>query len=147
MRRAAFLLPFAMGLCPAAALAAVHADGGDSGAVSRAAFAAVTGRGDDPSPAFAADAGSIRPLAIGGSMDGHRFADGGISGVRSAGSDRPGSSVEVKSTMISRLPEPATWAMMVAGFGLAGYALRRRIRASERRFTERMRRIAEGRDA
>ena len=29
----------------------------------------------------------------------------------------------------SAVPEPATWAMMITGFGLAGTALRRRNRA------------------
>ena len=30
------------------------------------------------------------------------------------------------ATPVSAVPEPATWAMMIAGFGLAGSALRRR---------------------
>ncbi|MBB6505626.1 hypothetical protein F4693_002621 [Sphingomonas endophytica] len=34
----------------------------------------------------------------------------------------------------SAVPEPTTWAMMVAGFGLAGFALRRRSRAAAVRF-------------
>lgn len=32
----------------------------------------------------------------------------------------------VKLTFLSPVPEPATWAMMITGFGLAGSALRRR---------------------
>ena len=31
---------------------------------------------------------------------------------------------------VSAVPEPATWAMMIAGFGLAGAALRRRSKAA-----------------
>ncbi|MDP1025886.1 PEPxxWA-CTERM sorting domain-containing protein [Sphingomonas sp. KR1UV-12] len=44
----------------------------------------------------------------------------------------------------SRLPEPATWAMLMIGFGATAALIRRRIRLSEARFTERMRRIAAG---
>ena len=42
------------------------------------------------------------------------------------------------------VPEAATWAMMIAGFGLVGYAVRRRIRASEAAFDARIKQIAEG---
>ncbi len=41
------------------------------------------------------------------------------------------------------LPEPATWAMLIFGFVLVGAAVRRRIAASEARFTAEIRRIAE----
>jgi hypothetical protein len=34
------------------------------------------------------------------------------------------------SNNISAVPEPATWAMMISGFGMAGAALRRRVRTS-----------------
>lgn len=47
-------------------------------------------------------------------------------------------------TTQSRLPEPATWAMVISGFLLVAAVIRRRIRLSEARFTERMRRIAAG---
>ena len=42
------------------------------------------------------------------------------------------------------IPESATWAMMIAGFGLVGFALRRRVRASEAAFDARIKRIADG---
>lgn len=42
------------------------------------------------------------------------------------------------------LPEPATWALLMAGFAMTAGVVRRRIRVSEARFTEKMRRIAEG---
>jgi hypothetical protein len=44
----------------------------------------------------------------------------------------------------SRLPEPATWAMLIAGFAIIAAVVRRCIRVSERRFTEQVRRIAAG---
>ena len=44
----------------------------------------------------------------------------------------------------ARLPEPATWGMLVTGFGLIGWLARRHQRRSERAFTERLRRIAAG---
>lgn len=50
----------------------------------------------------------------------------------------------VSRTGPARLPEPATWAMLVMGFGLIGSLARRRHRRSEAAFTERMRRIAAG---
>jgi len=44
----------------------------------------------------------------------------------------------------SRLPEPATWAMLLSGFVVMAAMIRRRIRLSEASFTERVRRIATG---
>lgn len=46
-----------------------------------------------------------------------------LEGVQLEGSTRPGQTVNYSYT-ISVVPEPATWAMMIAGFGLAGTALR-----------------------
>jgi hypothetical protein len=40
------------------------------------------------------------------------------------------------------VPEPATWAMMILGMGAVGYAMRRRIKASEVSFTNKVRAIA-----
>jgi hypothetical protein len=40
------------------------------------------------------------------------------------------------------VPEPATWAMMIVGMGAVGYAMRRRIKASEVNFTNKVRAIA-----
>ncbi|WP_375420719.1 PEPxxWA-CTERM sorting domain-containing protein [uncultured Sphingomonas sp.] len=43
---------------------------------------------------------------------------------------------------VAPVPEPSTWAMMLAGFALVGVAMRRAIRTSEQRFTDKVRRIA-----
>ena len=45
---------------------------------------------------------------------------------------------------VSAVPEPATWAMMLVGFGAVGVTMRRRVRRSEQDFTAKMRRIASG---
>jgi hypothetical protein len=42
------------------------------------------------------------------------------------------------------VPEPATWGMMILGFGVAGAAMRRRVRASEVRFNAKIKSISEG---
>lgn len=42
------------------------------------------------------------------------------------------------------VPEPASWALMVAGFGAVGYAMRRAVRRSDIRFDDRIRRITAG---
>ncbi|WP_293971765.1 PEPxxWA-CTERM sorting domain-containing protein [Sphingomonas sp.] len=39
-----------------------------------------------------------------------------------------GSNINVLSTPVSRVPEPATWAMFIGGFGLVGGAMRRQRR-------------------
>lgn len=39
----------------------------------------------------------------------------------------PGQSITASATLPSAVPEPATWAMMLFGFGAAGIALRRRV--------------------
>jgi hypothetical protein len=43
---------------------------------------------------------------------------------------------------VAAVPEPATWAMMIFGFGLIGFAMRRQVKASETNFTNKMRAIA-----
>jgi hypothetical protein len=43
-----------------------------------------------------------------------------------------GSNVELLSTPVPQVPEPATWAMFIGGFGLIGAAMRRRQRVSVR---------------
>ncbi len=45
---------------------------------------------------------------------------------------------------IAAVPEPAGWATMILGVGLLGGVLRRRIRQSEARFAEKLRRIEAG---
>lgn len=50
-------------------------------------------------------------------------------------------------TIASRLPEPATWVLMILGFGAIGGAMRFHIRRSEARFTAKLRRIAAGETA
>jgi hypothetical protein len=43
---------------------------------------------------------------------------------------------------VSPVPEPSSWALMLAGFALVAVAMRRAIRTSEQRFTDKVRRIA-----
>ncbi len=49
-----------------------------------------------------------------------------------------------RPAFIAHLPEPATWAMLIIGFGAIGALVRRRFRLSEERFNERIRRITSG---
>lgn len=44
----------------------------------------------------------------------------------------------------SAVPEPATWAMMLIGFGAVGFAMRRAKAAADDRFEDRVRRLAAG---
>lgn len=55
-----------------------------------------------------------------------------LEGVQLEGATRPGQSVNYSYT-ISVVPEPATWAIMIAGFGLAGTSLRSARKVSTRR--------------
>lgn len=55
------------------------------------------------------------------------FSAGGLNTLTIAGI--AGASASYSGTInytVSAVPEPATWGMMIAGFGIAGYALRRR---------------------
>ncbi|GAA3717288.1 hypothetical protein GCM10022268_27090 [Sphingomonas cynarae] len=45
---------------------------------------------------------------------------------------------------MSHVPEPATWAMLMIGFGMIAAGVRRWMRRSQARFDERIRRIAAG---
>lgn len=47
-------------------------------------------------------------------------------------------------TAAGRLPEPATWGLMILGFGGVAGAMRHRVRKSERDFNARIRRITDG---
>ena len=62
---------------------------------------------------------------------------GGIAGV--AGS----TSISLVSAAAA-VPEPATWGMMIFGMGAVGFAMRRRVRASEVKFNAKIKRFAEG---
>ena len=42
------------------------------------------------------------------------------------------------------VPEPATWGMMILGMGAIGYAMRRKVRASEVKFDAKIKRLSEG---
>ena len=42
------------------------------------------------------------------------------------------------------VPEPATWALMILGFGFVGYGMRRQLRRSDAKFDLRIRQIAAG---
>lgn len=48
------------------------------------------------------------------------------------------------ATAMSHVPEPATWAMLMIGFGMTAAGVRRWMRRSQARFDERIRRIAAG---
>ncbi|WP_254602782.1 PEPxxWA-CTERM sorting domain-containing protein [Sphingomonas bacterium] len=45
---------------------------------------------------------------------------------------------------LTAVPEPATWGMMILGFGLAGVALRRQARRSDARFDSKIKRMTAG---
>lgn len=68
---------------------------------------------------------------------------------RGAGTDRgkAGAPIASRATAtataktIARLPEPATWVMLILGFGGVGGAVRRQLRRSDERFNEHIRRI------
>ena len=65
------------------------------------------------------------------------------------GARRPGpgaGQAAVTTRAKARLPEPATWLMLIGGMYGIGAALRRRHRASEAAFTARLRSIAAGED-
>lgn len=53
-----------------------------------------------------------------------------------------GGSVGVVTPPSPSVPEPATWAMMIAGFGLVGYTMRRKIKQSDDAFTAKVRAMA-----
>lgn len=71
---------------------------------------------------------------------------------RGAGTDRgkAGAPIASRATAtaktIARLPEPATWVMLILGFGGVGAAVRRQLRRSDERFNEHIRRIVASAD-
>lgn len=52
-----------------------------------------------------------------------------------------------KKDEVATLPEPATWVMLLLGFGAMGAALRWKLRRSEERFNAKIRRIEAGESA
>lgn len=58
--------------------------------------------------------------------------------------DKPRISSALKPDRQAELPEPATWAMLLIGFGAVGAALRRRIRRSNDAFEQKLRNLAAG---
>ena len=57
---------------------------------------------------------------------------------------RLGAQVIPASPSAAAVPELGVWMMMITGFGVVGLAMRRRLHASEVKFTDRIRRIAAG---
>lgn len=79
--------------------------------------------------------GNANSLAISSLISGLSIADGESFAFRWEDFDRPGSdhglavdnvSLAFTTAPTGAVPEPATWAMMIAGFGIAGAALRRK---------------------
>lgn len=52
--------------------------------------------------------------------------------------------VFASATTASAVPEAATWAMMLVGFGVVGFGMRRQVRRSEVTFDAKIKRIADG---
>jgi hypothetical protein len=85
--------------------------------------------------------GGNRPLNLGDSAAGNLW----LIGAAFTNADRRIDGFKlgnVTVNTVSPVPEPSTWAMMLAGFALVGVAMRRAIRSSEQRFTDKVRRIA-----
>ena len=75
------------------------------------------------------DFGSIISLAASDSYYGLRFAADGNKYVGYAGVINNGATInDIGFQLAAGVPEPATWALMLAGFGGAGMAMRRRRR-------------------
>lgn len=55
--------------------------------------------------------------------------------------------VRAEREKVATLPEPATWVMLLLGFGAMGAALRWKLRRSEARFNAKIRRIEAGESA
>ncbi|WP_375391940.1 PEPxxWA-CTERM sorting domain-containing protein [uncultured Sphingomonas sp.] len=53
-------------------------------------------------------------------------------------------SVTYANPVTSAVPEPASWALMIAGFGAVGFSMRRAVRRSDVRFDDRIRRMTAG---
>jgi len=72
----------------------------------------------------------VDPTNAGGKFEGVTLDKAGNIYLVSDDGDGPNQSYLVKLTHSSAMPEPASWAMMVAGFGLVGGAMRRRCKAA-----------------
>ena len=68
----------------------------------------------------------VDPTNAGGKFEGLTLDDRGNIYLVSDDGDGPNQSYLVKLTYTGAVPEPATWAMMIGGMGIAGGALRRR---------------------
>ena len=52
--------------------------------------------------------------------------------------------ISITPSAMGAVPEPATWGMMILGMGAIGFAMRRRVRASEVKFDTKIKRLAAG---
>jgi hypothetical protein len=73
------------------------------------------------------------------------FTDDVARDALAAGADYRGDAQRDKAKGLpAHLPEPASWALLICGFGGIGFALRRAHRRSEAKFDEKIRRITNG---
>ena len=75
------------------------------------------------------------------------FSGTGIASARfssSSPASRALDDISFTPVVTGAVPEPATWAMMFLGLGAVGFAMRRRVRASEVKFNTKIKQIAEG---
>lgn len=98
------------------------------------------GGGDEPLASNDSSDRSFPVLQVEGAAS---TAQGRQDGARA----QPARTANASPSKVARLPEPATWAMMIIGFGLIGGAVRRGLRKSDERFNDYIRRITEDADA
>lgn len=87
-------------------------------------------------------------LKVGGTFYGDEYTklivDFGSGGLGAGSSMSYRADTDNAVERVSAVPEPASWLMMIFGVGAVGFALRRRVRASEVKFDAKIKRMTEG---
>lgn len=138
---AVYALPAVTNVAAAGCESSTRAASSTDWCTTRSEFGALDGRLPERRDAFGSKSGTFAALMQDLGLDADEIVYPQTSRVAPL---RRSGLIQATPKKAAILPEPATWVMLLLGFGAIGAFVRRRFRKSEERFNERIRSIEAG---